>query len=62
LTKINQHGNKMNDLLNSVIIAHGGLDRWSSFRTVALELSVGGALRDIKGQTVLFADSVYGCH
>jgi hypothetical protein len=52
----------MNDLLKSVIIAHGGLDRWSSFRAVALELLVGGALRDIKGQTGLFAVSVYGCH
>lgn len=49
----------MNDLLNSVIFSHGGLDRWNSLQTVALELSVGGALWDIKGQTGLFADSLY---
>jgi hypothetical protein len=49
----------MNDLLNSVIIAHGGLDRWNSFHTAALELSVGGALWNIKGQTGLLSDSLY---
>jgi hypothetical protein len=59
LNKINRHGNKMNDLLNSVIILYGGLDRGNSFHIVALDLSVGGARWGMKGQTGLFVDFVY---
>jgi hypothetical protein len=49
----------MNDLLNSVIILYGGLDRGNSFHIAALDLSVGGARRGMKGQTDLFIDFVY---
>jgi hypothetical protein len=45
--------------LNSTVMAHGGLDRWNSFRTVAFELSISGALWDAKGQTGLLADSIF---
>ena len=45
----------MSDLLALAVVAHGGLDRWHSYRTVSLELSVGGALWDLKGQAVLMA-------
>jgi hypothetical protein len=46
-------------LLDLAIAAHGGLDRWNAFRTISAEMSVGGALWDLKGQTGLFADSLY---
>ena len=49
----------MSDLLEQAIAAHGGLDRWNAFRNVSLDLSVGGALWDFKGQTGLFADAAY---
>jgi hypothetical protein len=49
----------MSDLLDWAIAAHGGLDRWNAFRTVSLDLSVGGALWDSKGQTGLFANASY---
>jgi hypothetical protein len=47
----------VSDLLEQAIAAHGGLDRWNAFRNVSLDLSVGGALWDFKGQTGLFADA-----
>jgi hypothetical protein len=49
----------VSDLLEQAIAAHGGLDRWNAFRNVSLDLSVGGALWDFKGQTGLFADAAY---
>jgi hypothetical protein len=49
----------MNELLELAIAAHGGLDRWHSYRTVSLELSVGGALWHLKGQAGLFATARY---
>src|SRR5579859_6323581 len=49
----------MNELLELAIAAHGGLDRWHSYGTVSLELSIGGILWDLKGQTGLFADTTY---
>jgi hypothetical protein len=49
----------MNELLELAVAAHGGLDRWHSYRSVSLELSVGGALWDLKGQTGLFAEATY---
>ena len=47
----------MSDLLATAIAAHGGLDRWNRFKSVALELSIGGALWDLKGQSGLFANT-----
>ena len=49
----------MGHLLQAAIAAHGGLDRWNSYRKVSLDLSVGGALWDFKGQTGLFRDAHY---
>src|SRR3984893_11462913 len=49
----------MNELLELAVAAHGGLDRWHSYRTVALELSIGGALWHLKGQAGLFARATY---
>jgi hypothetical protein len=49
----------MNELLELAVAAHGGLDRWHSYRTVSLELSVGGALWHLKGQAGLFANATY---
>jgi hypothetical protein len=51
--------NWMSDLLDLAIAAHGGLERWNTFRTVTLELSVGGALWGLKGQTGLLAKATY---
>ena len=49
----------MSDLLDLAVVAHGGLGWWRSHRTVSAELSVGGLLLDLKGQTGLFADAIY---
>jgi hypothetical protein len=49
----------MNELLDLAVAAHGGLDRWHSYRSVSLELSVGGALWELKGQAGLFANATY---
>ena len=49
----------MSELLDLAVTAHGGLQRWNTLRTVRLELSVGGALWDLKGQTGLFAKATY---
>jgi hypothetical protein len=49
----------MSDLLDLSIAAHGGLERWNTFSTITLELSVGGALWGLKGQTGLFAEATY---
>ncbi len=49
----------MSDLLELAVAAHGGLERWNAQRSVSLELSVGGVLWDMKGQTGLFEDSTY---
>ena len=39
----------MNDLLDSVIAAHGGLDRWRTVRAIDLTFNFYGGLLDIKG-------------
>jgi hypothetical protein len=40
----------MNDLLDSVIAAHGGLDRWNQLTTARLHLHIGGVMWPMKGQ------------
>jgi len=40
----------MNDLLETVLAAHGGLDRWNQLTTVSARLIQGGALWALKGQ------------
>jgi hypothetical protein len=49
----------MNKLLELAVAAHGGLDRWHSYRSVSLELSVGGVLWQLKGQGGLFANATH---
>jgi hypothetical protein len=49
----------MSHLLQAAIAAHGGLNRWNSYRKISLDLSVVGALWDFKGQTGLFRDAHY---
>jgi len=39
----------MNDLLSSVIAAHGGLDRWLTVRAIDVTFNFYGGLLDIKG-------------
>jgi hypothetical protein len=39
----------MNDLLSSVIAAHGGLDRWSTVGAIDVTFNFSGGLLDIKG-------------
>ena len=34
----------MSDLLALAVSAHGGLERWNSFRTLAARMSVGGGI------------------
>ena len=40
----------MSDLLNRAVAAHGGLDRFSQFKTVSAYMVSGGALWSVKGQ------------
>ncbi len=40
----------MTDLLDAVLEAHGGLDRWRQFSTVEATIVTGGKLWEIKGQ------------
>ena len=49
----------MNDLLAFAVQAHGGLDRWNTFKTLRAELSVGGAIWQIKQQPGLLTDKVF---
>jgi hypothetical protein len=49
----------MNDLLAFAIQAHGGLDRWNSFKHLSAELSVDGAIWHLKQQAGLLTDKVF---
>ena len=40
----------MNDLLGTVIEAHGGLERWNQLDSVSARLVQGGVMWGIKGQ------------
>jgi hypothetical protein len=40
----------MSDLLNTVIAAYGGLDRWRAASTLTAQVSAGGVLWGLKGQ------------
>jgi len=43
----------MDSLANTIIEAHGGLERWRTFRTLSADLVQGGALWQIKGKAGL---------
>lgn len=49
----------MNDLLNTAIEAHGGLRRWRQFQTLRAELSIAGAIWDVKRQPGLLTDKTF---
>lgn len=40
----------MSDLLDAVLVAHGGLDRWREFSSMEPTIVSGGKLWEIKGQ------------
>ena len=46
----------MNDLLDTVIEAHGGLERWGQLDSVSARLIQGGAMWGIKGQQGVLDD------
>ena len=48
----------MSDLLEAVIEAHGGLERWNQLETVSARLVQGGALWALKGQAGVLDDVV----
>jgi hypothetical protein len=49
----------MNDLLAFAIEAHGGLDRWNAFTNLRAEVSIGGAIWDLKRQPGQLRDKVF---
>ena len=49
----------MNDLLTLAVRAHGGLDRWNAFKALRVELSVAGAIWQIKQQPDLLTEKVF---
>ncbi|MDB5576577.1 MAG: hypothetical protein JWR80_1753 [Bradyrhizobium sp.] len=49
----------MSELLDEAVAAHGGQEAWTRIEAVRAELSIGGAIWDVKGQTGLFANSIY---
>ncbi|MBO0880425.1 MAG: hypothetical protein J2P17_08775 [Mycobacterium sp.] len=40
----------MNDLLETAVAAHGGLDRWNQIKSIAVNASITGALWHVKGK------------
>ena len=49
----------MNDLLAMALEAHGGIERWNEFKTLRAELSIGGAIWQIKQQPGLLTDKIF---
>ncbi len=49
----------MNHLLDAAVKAHGGLDAWNRLESVWVDLSIGGALWDLKDQAGLFTVGTY---
>ena len=48
----------MEDLLEFAVKAHGGLDRWNSFTALKAEVSIGGAIWDLKQQPGLLTNKL----
>jgi hypothetical protein len=40
----------VNDLLESAVAAHGGLDRWNEVKSITVDASITGALWYVKGK------------
>jgi hypothetical protein len=49
----------MSDLLEMAVEAHGGLDRWNEFNTLRAEVSIGGAIWEVKQQPGLLSDKTF---
>jgi hypothetical protein len=41
---------KMNDLLDNAVAAHGSLDRWNQVKSITVDASINGALWYLKGK------------
>jgi hypothetical protein len=52
-------GTPMNDLLEMAVEAHGGIKRWNEFNTLRAELSIGGAIWEVKQQPGLLSDKMF---
>ena len=48
----------MPDLLNVAVEAHGGLARWNKVSSIKIDVSIGGAIWDVKGQPDVLKDIV----
>jgi len=46
----------MNDLLETAVAAHGGLDRWNQIKSITVDASIGGALWTVKAQVDALKD------
>ncbi len=46
----------MNDLLQFAVDAHGGLDRWNALQSLRTEVSITGAIWQVKSKPDVFAD------
>lgn len=44
----------MGTLLERAVMAHGGIDNWTKFRTASAAVDIGGAVWHLKGQPDLF--------
>jgi hypothetical protein len=49
----------MSNLLDFALEAHGGLKRWNEFETLRADLSIGGAIWDLKQQPGLLTDKTF---
>src|SRR5438309_10268377 len=49
-------GADMNDLLESAVAAHGGLDRWNQLTSITVDVSITGALWHVKGKPDVLKD------
>src|ERR1700738_5620038 len=49
----------MEDLLALAVDAHGAMRRWDAIQTVTADLTIGGALWDLKGKTGILKEARY---
>jgi hypothetical protein len=49
----------MEDLLTLAVDAHGGMTRWDAIQTVTADLTIGGALWDLKGKPGILKEARY---
>jgi hypothetical protein len=52
----------MSSLLDLALEAHGGLKRWNEFRTLRADVSIGGAIWDIKQSPGMLTDKTFELH